>query len=49
MTDRDTSNIISTIHFILVDKSRGFGFVIMREPQDIEIILRNGPHNLDGK
>ena len=31
------------------NKSRGFGFVTMKDLQRIEEILRNQPHNLDGK
>lgn len=49
MTDRDTSNSLNIAYNVLLDKSRCFGFVLMRDPQDIEVILRNGPHNLDGK
>ena len=49
MTDRDTSKLFYPVNINLIDKSRGFGFVIMRDPQDLEVILRNGPHILDGK
>ena len=31
------------------NKSRGFGFVTMKDPMKIEEILKNQPHNIDGK
>ena len=31
------------------NKSRGFGFVTMKDPQRIDEILKNQPHSIDGK
>jgi RNA recognition motif-containing protein len=31
------------------NKSRGFGFITMKDPQRIEEILKTQPHTIDGK
>jgi RNA-binding protein Musashi len=30
-------------------RSRGFGFVTYADPTNVQIVLNNGPHNLDGR
>lgn len=30
-------------------RSRGFGFVTFAEPANVGIVLKNGPHVLDGR
>lgn len=30
-------------------RSRGFGFVTFSDPLNVNIVLQNGPHNLDGR
>jgi RNA-binding protein Musashi len=30
-------------------RSRGFGFVTFADPTNVQIVLNNGPHNLDGR
>jgi len=33
----------------IIDKSRGFGFIVMKNPEDLEEIINQGPHILEGK
>ena len=33
----------------LVGRSRGFGFVTMKDPSLVQVIIRESPHYLDGK
>ena len=34
---------------IIVDHSRGFGFVTMRDYSNVEVVLTNQPHFIEGK
>lgn len=47
MVDRDTSNI--TYFVKLIEESRGFGFVTMKDNFLVDVILEDLPHVLDGK
>lgn len=46
MSDRATGN---NKFNILQGKSRGFGFVTMKNPEDVELIMNEAKHVLDGK
>lgn len=30
-------------------RSRGFGFVTYKDPLNVNVVLKNGPHSLDGR
>lgn len=30
-------------------RSRGFGFVTFADPANVNVVLQNGPHTLDGR
>ena len=47
MMDRTTGSIYAD--YFPIGKSRGFGFVTMKNPDDVKAILNESQHVLDGK
>ena len=50
MRDKDTRNLTEFNNdLMLVDTSRGFGFVTFKDPRVLDEVLQMTPHIIDGK
>ena len=48
MIDKQTRKLLSLFIFYK-ERSRGFGFITMKDPMTVENVLNNQPHLIDGK